>query len=207
MRVLLSGSGQIGDLQRVKSRLLENYDRIIAIDGGARHLEALGFEPDMILGDFDSIDTGTLTLYREVRQVTFPSEKDQTDAELALDLVSKWDPEVVHAIGLVGSRWDHSMANLLLLSRYDDLPLILINDRNRARLCAKLDFVQRGKGSFLSLVPLTEIEGLTLKGVRYPLTERHVPFPSTLTVSNEIVGDHAEIQFRKGKLVLFVSED
>lgn len=207
MKILLAGSGPIADYGRLKQKLFPSYDRVIAVDGGAAHLRHLGFAPDLMVGDFDSILPETAALMATVPRLAFPPEKDETDAELALDHVASLDPELVHAIGLVGSRWDHSLANLLLLTRYPDLRITLVGAQNCVRLCRNNETVERNEGIYLSLIPLNEVRGLTIEGVKYPLTDRSVPYPSTLTVSNEIIEPVARITFASGSLLLFLSED
>ena len=55
-------------------------DCILAADGGYRHCQAAGLKPDLLLGDFDSLET--LPPGLETR--TFPPEKDDTDTMLAV---------------------------------------------------------------------------------------------------------------------------
>ena len=65
-----------------------NFDRIIAADSGLASCRALHLTPTDILGDFDSLkEENLLTFYKEqgvpVRE--FPTRKDYTDTELAVE--------------------------------------------------------------------------------------------------------------------------
>ena len=61
------------------------YDYVIAADRGLEHAKRLGIKVDYILGDYDSVNPGTLKMYSESTEtVTYPSEKDFTDTHLAV---------------------------------------------------------------------------------------------------------------------------
>jgi thiamine pyrophosphokinase len=207
MNILLTGGGQINDYLQLSNKLLDNYDLVIAVDGGAEHLVKLNIQPNYMIGDFDSISEQTQKIFSNVERVVFPPEKDETDSDLAFDYVTKFNPDIVHAVGFVGSRWDHSMANLMLLVRYADLNLVFINENNRTTLCKKNQIVNRTNGDYLSLIPLTDIKGLNIKGVKYPLTDRDITWPSSLTISNVIIESQADINFDEGKMLLMITRD
>ena len=65
----------------------ETFDKIIAVDAGLEAVKALGLEPDMIVGDFDTVKPEVLAYYRRMEHIvwdTHQPEKDETDTELAL---------------------------------------------------------------------------------------------------------------------------
>src|SRR5690554_1082000 len=84
MRAAIISNGELGDENKLKNTL-PTFDLVICCDGGIRHLEALGLTPDLIIGDFDSVNSALLDTYikRGVEVRTFPVEKDETDTELA----------------------------------------------------------------------------------------------------------------------------
>ena len=83
---------------------------VIAADGGFRHTQALGLEPDVILGDFDSLG------YMPDRANVFPVEKDDTDAMLAVRRgLSMGCSRFLLYGSLDGPRLDHTVANFQTL--------------------------------------------------------------------------------------------
>ena len=90
---------------------LAQDDLIIAADGGLRHTQALGLNPDVILGDFDSLG------YVPEDSRVFPVEKDDTDAMLAVRLgLERGCTEFYLYGGLDGPRLDHTVANFQTLA-------------------------------------------------------------------------------------------
>ncbi|NLB41614.1 MAG: thiamine diphosphokinase, partial [Clostridiales bacterium] len=116
MRAAIISNGDIGDGEKLKSSL-PKFDMVICCDGGIRHLSALDLEPDLIVGDFDSVDHALLDQYKNkgIPIKTFPVIKNETDTELAVNTAIELRADQVSMIGALGSRWDHSYANVMLL--------------------------------------------------------------------------------------------
>ncbi|MCD8021752.1 MAG: thiamine diphosphokinase [Lachnospiraceae bacterium] len=88
----------------------EPGDLVIAADGGYRYLQKLGVEPDILMGDFDSLE-----IVPEHRHLIRHSPiKDDTDMALAVAWAEKAGYETFFLYGGLGGRLDHSLANLLL---------------------------------------------------------------------------------------------
>ena len=83
-------------------------DFIIAADGGYRHCQEAGLTPNLLLGDFDSLDT----LPPSVEVLRYPVDKDDTDSMLALKLGLDRGFTTFHIYGGTGGRMDHTLANL-----------------------------------------------------------------------------------------------
>ena len=79
----------VGNGEETAKRIIENikYDYLICADGGLEKVSNYGIIPDIIIGDFDSVDGNVLKQYESKIPVKkFPSEKDFTDMELAVEL-------------------------------------------------------------------------------------------------------------------------
>ncbi|MDO4503191.1 MAG: thiamine diphosphokinase [Coriobacteriia bacterium] len=87
------------------------FDRVLAVDGGFAHLEAIGVHPDVVLGDFDSL--GFVPDHEQV--VEHPPVKDKSDLELALDLAWEQGATSLRAYGCLGGRLDHTLSALQAL--------------------------------------------------------------------------------------------
>jgi thiamine pyrophosphokinase len=115
--VAIIANGCIHDYQ-VIAPLIQTHMEIIAVDGGCNHCAKMGILPDLIIGDFDSIDPKVLNDYQSVPTRRFSPEKNETDLELAIQ--STYTPEIkkITVFGALEQRTDHTLANLHLIRRY-----------------------------------------------------------------------------------------
>lgn len=192
-----------------------NIDYVICADGGLEKAEKLQVVPDLILGDFDSVNGDVLEKYKKSNSeiMKFPAEKDFTDMELSIETAVKKGFKDIVLVGATGGpRLDHSLANMMLLEKYYQLGIniIIIDNNNKIQIVADNCnmLLNKKEGSFVSLIPLTEnISGLTLEGFKYPLDRVVVKRGSTLCVSNEIILDKGRIILESGTALLFISRD
>ncbi len=88
---------------------------VIAADSGLHQAEILGLEPDLIIGDLDSVSAAALARAEGIPIEQHPPEKDRTDLELALDAVRRLDVERAVVVGGGGGRLDHFLVNAAVL--------------------------------------------------------------------------------------------
>ncbi len=185
---------------------------VIAADGGIKNfIKTEDLRPNLIVGDFDSAPVHEWeTAYAEIPKVTFPKEKDYTDTELAILEALKQDAEQICILGGTGSRMDHTLANMMLLRRIERAGKtgIILDDHNEIRqIVSGVTELKRGNWSFMSLVPISERLCVTLKGFKYPLDRAIIDQASTVTISNELLGDKGEIHLHEGMAFLICSRD
>ena len=175
-------------------------DYVLAADGGLRHLEKLHIRPDGIIGDFDS-----LGFVPEGAQV-FPVEKDDTDAMLAarkgLELGYR---EFVFYGSLDGPRLDHTIANFQTLQFLADrgAAAYLVGREYLVTVVENetLRFPARAEG-ILSLFCLgPDAQGVTLRGLHYPLENGTLTSGFPLGVSNHFIGEEASVTVERGSLL------
>ena len=94
-------------------------DLVLAADGGYRALYSLGYMPDLLLGDFDSL--GDLPLPPDLPVLRFPARKDDTDTGLALRHGLDRGFRDFALYGCAGGRVDHLLANLQSMARISRL--------------------------------------------------------------------------------------
>lgn len=176
-------------------------DFVIAADGGLRHTENLSIVPDEIIGDFDSL--GFVPKGANVH----PVEKDDTDAMLAarrgLELGFR---EFWFYGSLDGPRLDHTVANFQTLQ--------FLADRGATGYLIGKDYivtaVKNGSIHFPAGCTGTvsvfcmgkDAEGVTLKGLYYPLENGTLTAGFPLGVSNHFTGEEAEISVEQGSLLV-----
>ena len=98
--------------------LCRRADFIVAADGGLRHAERLDIKPNLVVGDFDSATPETLGAFADVPRETHSADKDLLDLELAIDRVLEQGITHLHLLGVLGSRFDQSLAAVLIAARH-----------------------------------------------------------------------------------------
>lgn len=211
MAALIIGSGS--DLSR---DCIENIhiEYVICADGGLEKVPGLNLKPDLILGDFDSVNSSMLNGYRDsgTEIYAFPPEKDFTDMELAVETAVERGFKDIVLTGATGTRLDHTIANMQLLEKYHKQGIsieIIDNNNHIGIISGNTDIkIKKKRDHFVSLVPVTEtLEGLTLRGFRYPLNNVTVERGTTLLISNEITEEEGRIILTKGTALTFISKD
>lgn len=188
---------------------------MIAVDKGLEKLHEIGVIPNHIVGDFDSVDPKILQNYQKNPQITFhqyQAEKDNTDTDIAIRLAIQLKSTNITILGALGKRIDHAIANIHILKYALDaeIPCEILDHYNRIYLIKEKHTLSKNKiyGKYISLIPLTtEVEGITLKGFKYPLKNRALSIGSSLGISNEIVEETATIELKRGILIVIESGD
>ena len=173
--------------------------------------------PNAIIGDFDSSCEATVS-----RLETYAAqgvdvhrlipEKDDTDTEAALQLAFANSTGDITIYGGTGSRLDHVLGNISILGQglVHDRRVILQDKNNRVRLVNQNVTLTKAEqfGTYISLFPFGNVvEGLTLRGFKYPLEDDFLAGFTSLGVSNELVEDTGYITFDEGVLIIIESRD
>jgi len=188
-----------------KLRLMPD-DFLIAADGGLRHLRGLGLTPHLLVGDFDSISAAELEECRleGVEISRFPSQKDQTDLELALnEALARGYRAIVIAFGL-GGRLDHTLGSLALLSRPDLQGTALrFEDGETEVFLAGAFRAACQPGDVVSLLPWNgPVDDIWTEGLLYPLKGESLLPWQTRGVSNLCTAEEFGVSHTRGALLV-----
>ncbi len=180
---------------------------IFCCDGGVRHLLKSKIIPDVIIGDMDSIHPAQLKKYSQqgIKIIRFPTNKDFTDTELALDYAISLKPEKILIWCALGGRIDHTLANIVLLlkGRKRGIETRLIDEYCESFLLNNETCFMNEKDKTVSLLALTpKVSGITLSGFVYHLKNGSLRMGESRGISNVIKDDRAKIKIEKGKLLV-----
>ena len=210
MRAVIFANGVFSHPEIDRARLRPD-DWLIAADGGARHCQTLDLTPAVLIGDFDSIRNQERQAFEQqgVTVVPFPESKDETDLELALHYAVEAGVNEVLILAGMGSRWDQSLANLLLPAMVElaGVHIRLIDGPQEATLIRDGETLklQGQPGDKVSLIPLGgNAHGVTTHGLEYPLHEDTLHFGATRGVSNVLLGAEATIHLDQGIMACFI---
>lgn len=178
-------------------------DYVIAADRGFDSLMAYGVNPDLAVGDFDSL--GHRPNHPNVIQL--PAEKDDTDMVYALRKGLELGYRRFILLGGVGGRLEHTLGNLQLLDwlASQGAQGFLVGEKTAAT-CIRdgrtVDFPLSMSGYLSVLCNSGRAEGVTLAGLKYPLDDDTLTGDFPLGVSNQFLGEPAQVSVKKGSLLL-----
>lgn len=206
MRALIVLGGELPSPPLLR-RCAREAELTIAADRGLEAFEAAGVQPDLLLGDMDSVSAGAFARRACGTEVDrLPCEKDDTDGGYAMEVALSRGATEITILGALGGRMDHALANLMLLMRAHEGGAFAQILDERVRI-VRIDgtYTLRGaKGDTLSLIPIGQAHGVTFTGCYYHSQEAlSFDFVHPLGVSNVMTQDEAKITVRKGDLLLF----
>ncbi|WP_373898494.1 thiamine diphosphokinase [Haloimpatiens sp. FM7315] len=211
MKVLIVSGGKKPSKALLKIEA-SNSDYIICADSGANAVKEADIRPNLLLGDFDSINNDTLEYFKKenCNIVTFPKEKDFTDSELAIRKAMELGASSLVLLGFTGTRVDHLLGNLGLLNLclLKGIKATIKDDNNIIFLSDKpLKLSSLNKRIFSIQAYCEEVKGLTIKGAKYPLVNYDLKLGQPITISNEFLKGDVEINFKSGKILVIFSKD
>jgi len=196
----------------------KDVELVIAADGGARHAIGLGVAIDLWVGDGDSIDADALAALEAagVPLERSPQDKDESDTELAIRAALRRGQPGVLIVGALGGRIDHALANIGLLAMPElaGRDVAILDARSRTVLVrapgpdgAAVERLLPGRpGDLVSLLPLGPgVEGVTTRGLAYPLVDEPLPEGRARGLSNVRSAPDAAVVVRRGLLLVVES--
>jgi thiamine pyrophosphokinase len=205
--VFLICGGPIGDLNFLRAERERHQPLgLICADGGARHLHALGMLPDLIIGDMDSLDGGLQCDFvrRGSRIMRYPEAKDETDAQLALEMAFMTAPDEIRIYGALGARIDHTVANLSLLIDAADrgIEARLLDEWCEIFLIRGRAVIEGEIGQTVSLFAFGgNVAGVSLEGFEYPLQNATLIPSKPVGISNRLTSIPGIISVGSGDLM------
>ena len=202
MRTLILANGDAPTCELLND-LIESHELFIATDGGANTAVNLGVTPDIVCGDFDSIDMETArAAFPDAEFIPTP-DQNMADLEKAIQLAKERGASSITIVGASGGRIDHQLANHALLLKYADLNESISIRDDLSEVWGVLGEIEIEAviGDTISLIAMERISGVSISGVRWPLSD--VPLHlGTLGVSNVAHDRSVRVSVRSGKLLL-----
>lgn len=209
-KALILAGGNIAKKDLVKAYIDETTD-IICVDRGCDFAQKNKLNISIAIGDFDSIDSKVYDQIKNsnVKKLTFNKDKDQTDMQLALEYCAKKGYEIIYLFGGLGTRMDHSMANIYFLYKFRDdfKEFKIIDDTNRIFLIKNQCEIKNKQSYNLSFMIASNNPIITITGVKWPLYSHKMVLGDSLTISNEIIEDKAFVKVENGLVFCFLSKD
>lgn len=190
-------------------------DFIVAVDAGLERLLSQKIEPDLVLGDFDSLGKAYFNFLEKLERehpeklMRLPVEKDDTDTIYAARICLKRGYRKFMLYGALGGRLDHTVANIQTLAWLKDQgadgALIGKNVFVTVLEGEKLLIPDGYEGTFSLFALDPKVKGVTIEGMKYPLSDAVLTSTFPLGVSNEVSAGHrASVEVREGKALMIL---
>lgn len=198
-------AGPVEDYNYIKSMISDDAF-IICADGGIKHCKALNITPNLIISDFDSSHEELF----DCEVLKYPSEKDDTDFSLSVKKAIQLGYKNIIAFGALGGRIDHTIGAIQMLEYClkKDVTCTLADRKNRVQMiCGETEIPVKSSNENVSIFSYSPIcEGVTLKGMKYPLKNATLTSEFPLGISNKATED-AKIYLKKGTMLIVFSQD
>lgn len=204
-KIILFANGELPEPENLIPQI-NPEDVLIAVDGGLDHITSLGFKPNLIIGDLDSINLEALEEFRSQGVVIhqYPREKDQTDLEIALGFALERKAKTIWVVAALGNRLDQTLANIFLLTKPQlaKIDIRLVDGLREVFLIRSTKEIHGHPGQRVSLLPLNGMaEGVRTEGLKYPLNNETLYPEQTRGVSNEMISTSAGVSLQQGLLL------
>lgn len=156
---------------------MSRSDLVVAADGGANIFHKYDLEPDMLIGDLDSVTSHEWPN----TSIVHISDQETTDLEKALRFLLEKDVKAIRILGGLGGRTDHLLNNLNVCAQVDpDIDITFIHDDPHAdgfslesiyRLTPKGRMIQVDDDSLVSVSSVVGFSGLTSVGLKWEILD------------------------------------
>ncbi|UCD16416.1 MAG: thiamine diphosphokinase [Candidatus Zixiibacteriota bacterium] len=184
-------------LKRLRGRIT------VAVDGGIRFFRKNGLTPDILIGDFDSAPRLPRKYLSAIEVLIYPTDKDKTDSQLALELALRRGASEIEICGAAGrSEIDHTIGNVMLLELVNQhnrkhgtsVAAQLISPRWLARLVENEKIELAGaRGDYLSIIPLSRDCRVQYTGLQYPAPKGVLRTGDSLTLRNRFIANRVKL--------------
>lgn len=189
------------DFDLNKFALQENITYWIAVDGGYNHLKKYLIEPDILIGDLDSLNNDHV----QCEVIQFDVEKDETDFVLALDYIKKnYNNSNIHVVGINSNkRLEHTYANLKNLTS----KMTMYTKYNKIMKLRQNHTISKENHDHFSIFTPSRAMGVTITGSKYDVELIDIDSNNTIGISNEFAKPHVCITYNTGELIVFLSNE
>ncbi len=202
MHALIIANGILPPQDFVRA-LVKFAKLVVCSDGGANHAHAFGINPNVIIGDFDSINLKTKEFFKDINQITIP-DQHSTDLEKAISYCIQQKITSVDIVGAFGNRIDHTTGSLGCFKKFGKLIHIRMLDTvGEITLIQKEVRLNMREQEKFSLIPLERCIGVSTKNLKYELENGILELGVQEGISNEAISQNVSIRVDNGTLLLY----
>ena len=196
-----------GDFPKTRQplELLRKAERIICCDGSAAALADFGLEPDVVIGDLDSLQEQFKNRFAD--RLIHVREQETNDLTKAFTYCQEKGWKNIVILGATGKREDHTLGNLSLLADYSKSVqnLKFVTNYGVFFVLSESGTIPSVPGQQISIIALQTGTKVTSSGLKYPMEQLALNrwWQATL---NEALSDSFHLEFQEGNQLLIFQE-
>ena len=155
---------------------LKSINTFFCVDGGADKLITMGYYPDVILGDLDSIDKEN-KIYNST--IVCLDNQSKNDLEKSIAWCVNQGIEELELFGFSYGRDDHHLANLFIMKNFSDrIKMKMYTDKSLIFCINKHSTFLSKTDQTVSIFTFNEKTTITTTGLKYALKDLPLTSPS-----------------------------
>jgi thiamine pyrophosphokinase len=209
---LIVANGEIKDLNKMKEIIISYCGKdlfIISADGGLHNTLEMGFKPNVVIGDMDSISprekTGAKRMLSAAEFISARQDKDESDTRLAVEHAAGMGIRDIVVTGATGGRLDHTFANIMLLASPDleGIAVRILTETSEVFSAERSCRIKGTPGKMISIFSLTPYTTFTrTEGLKFELKDEKLCQSPVRGLSNVFTSGEALLEFTDGKLLI-----
>ena len=182
--------------------IVSNAKYIIACDGATDKLVKNGYNPNLIIGDLDSISTTSMKKYKDI--ILEISNQSENDLRKALNYAKENNINELSIVGSTGDREDHLIGNIFSLFNYPNMKIKIFTDTGTFKLINKSQKIRSFNGQKISIFTLDNTIKITSNNLKYNFNNNTISslFYGTL---NESMNHYFNLDISHGNLLIYKS--
>ena len=205
-KCIIIANGKSPTKKNIEYFVQTGYSTIICADGGANSAKKIGITPDFIIGDLDSVDTGTLKYFRNKSKIIKVKRQNDTDVEKCLKFAIRNKYNEVVLLGVTGNRLDHTIGNLgIVLKFFKKIRTHIVAENSLLTPYNNFVSLKSKESEIISIYAFDEKTSITSMGLKYPLKNSKLPFGKKESTSNVSIDSVVELKIKGG--IVFVIRD
>lgn len=203
-KALLLGASPILDSSFLRNYSNEDY-LFVAIDGGYNIFLKEDIEPDILIGDFDTLNKQLIRSPKTIIELN--PMKDDTDTFYIIKKLINDGFKEFYIYGCLGGKLDHTIANIQLLRYLSSLNIksyMFQDDSVLFTLTHEDKLFKENNSGLVSIFALSSTTKLSLSNFKYNLDSYTMTNDVPLGISNEFIkSKQASIKIHEGTALIY----
>ena len=198
--ILIVANGEFPN-HPIPINILKKSKFIIACDGASNKLDSLGYKPNIIIGDLDSINKNLMKKFKQ--KIIHIKNQEENDLRKVLQFCKINKLLNINIIGATGKREDHTIGNIFSLNSFKDLNIKLFTNSGCFVNINRSTIFKSFKNQQVSLFTENKDLKIDTEGLKYNFNSSTISSLYSGTL-NESIGSYFFIKIINGNLIVYL---